>query len=144
MTNTNFTAITEIQNLIRANYERMVAFEQASFNVTDQTLKTYFEAKADESEMNIVELNEVLSSLSGEKFEVEESSEQNMLGASHLFTGQKNVNVVLKNILFLERSIIGWYKAGIKNLKGISQGFNDILNKHSVGLEASHVYVKSC
>lgn len=144
MTNKNITAITEIQNLIRANYERMVAFEQASYNVTDDSLKNYFEAKADESEMYIVELNEVLSSLSGEKFEVEETAEQNMLGASHLFTTQKNVNLVLKNILFLEKSIIGWYKTGIKNLKGISQGFNHILNKHSVGIEASHVYVKSC
>lgn len=144
MTNDNITAITEIQNLIRANYERMVAFEQASFLVTDSSLKTYFESKADESEMNIVELNEVLSSLSGQKFEVEETAEQNMLGASHLFTSRKNVNIVLKNILFLEKSIIGWYKTGIKNLKGISQGFNHILNKHSVGLEASHVYVKSC
>lgn len=144
MTNTNITAINEIRNLIRANYERMVAFEQASFNVTEDSLKTYFESRAAESEINIVELNEVLSSLSGEKFEVEESAEQNMLGASHLFTSQKNVNVVLKNILFLEKSIIGWYKTGIKNLKGISQGFNHILNKHSVGLEASHVYVKSC
>ena len=144
MTNSNPTAINEIRNLIRANYERMVAFEHASFNVTDNNLKTYFEAKADESEMNIAELNEVLSSLSGEKFVVEETAEQNMLGASHLFTGQKNVNVVLKNILFLEKSIIGWYKSGIKNLKGISQGFTHILNKHSVGIEASHIYVKSC
>ncbi len=142
---TNSTAINEIRNLIRANYERMVAFEQAAFNVTDETLKNYFEAKASESEMNIVELNEVLSSLSGEKFEVEETAEQNMLGASHLFTGQKkNVNTVLKNILFLEKSIIRWYKTGIKNLKGIPQGVNNILNKQSVGLEASHIYVKSC
>lgn len=143
MNNTN-TAINEIRNLIRVNYERMVAFEQASFNITDNALKTYFEQKAAESEMNIAELNEVLSSLSGEKFEVEESMEQNMLGASHLFTGQKNVNVVLKNILFLEKTIISWYKSGMKNLKGISQSFNQILSKHSVGIEASHVYVKSC
>jgi len=144
MNNTNIPAINEIRNLIRANYERMVAFEQASFNITDNALKAYFEQKAEESEMNIAELNEVLSSLSGEKFEVEESIEQNMLGTSHLFTGQKNVNVVLKNILFLEKTIIGWYKSGMKNLKGISQSFNHILNKHSVGIEASHVYVKSC
>lgn len=144
MSNTNITAINEIRNLIRANYERMVAFEQASFNITDASLKTYFEQKAEESEINIAELNEVLSSMSGEKFEVEESIEQNMLGTSHLFTGQKNVNIVLKNIVFLEKTIIGWYKSGIKNLKGVSKGFNHILNKHSVGLEASHVYVKSC
>ena len=144
MTNTNTAAINEIRNLVRANYERMVAFEQASFNVSDSSLKRYFEAKADESEMNIAELNEILSSLSGEKFVVEETAEQNMLGASHLFTGQKNVNVVIKNILFLEKAILNWYKAGIKNLKGLSQGLNHILNKHSVGLEASHVFVKSC
>ncbi len=143
MNNTN-TAINEIRNLIRANYERMVAFEQASFNITDASLKKYFEQKAEESEINIAELNEVLSRLSGEKFEVEESIEQNMLGTSHLFTGQKNVNTVLKNIQFLEKTILGWYKTGMRNLKGISQGFTHILNKHSVGLEASHVYVKSC
>jgi hypothetical protein len=120
----------------------MVAFEQAAFYVTDPSLKVYFEERASESELNIVELNEVFSSLSGEKFEVEVSADQNMLGTTHLFTGQKNVSLVLKNILFLEKTIIGWYKSGIKNLKGISQGITHILNKHSVGLKASHVYVK--
>lgn len=142
--NNNTAAINELRNLMRANYERMIAFEQAAFHVSDPALKTYFEQKADESELNIAELNEVFSSFSGEKFEIETVSEQNMLCAAHLFTGQKNVNTVLKNIQFLEKAIITWYKNGIKNLKGISEALNLILNKHSVGLQASHVFVKSC
>lgn len=142
--NNNLIAINEIRNLIRANYERMVAFEQAAFNVSDPALKVYFEERAGESELNIVELNEVFSSLSGEKFEVEAVAEKDMLGTTHLFTGQKNVNLVLKNVLFLEKTIIGWYKTGIKNLKGLSHSLTHILNKQSVGLKASHVYVKSC
>lgn len=144
MSTTNTIAINELRNLMRANYERMIAFEQAAFNIAEPSLKQYFEAKAEESEMNISELNEVFSSLSGEKFEVENAGQQDMLHTTHLFTGQKNVSVLLKNILFLEKTIMRWYKIGIKNLKGMSQDFNHILNKHSVGLEASHVYVKSC
>ncbi|MFT3979751.1 MAG: DUF2383 domain-containing protein [Ferruginibacter sp.] len=139
---TNTTTINEIQTLIRANYERMVAFEQASFHVTDHTLKNYFEEKAGESEMYINELNEVLSSLSGEKFDVE-AYRQDLLGTTQLFTGQKNTPTILKHIQYLEKAIIKWYKAGMKNLKGISNGIPHILSKHSVGLEASHVYVKS-
>jgi hypothetical protein len=144
MNNTNSIAINELRNLMRVNYERMIAFEQASFNIAEPALKQYFEAKAEESEMNIAELNEVVSSLSGERFEVENLAQQNMLGTTPLFTGKKDINAILKNIAFLEKTIIRWYKNGIKNLKGMSQGFGHILNKHSLGLEASHVYVQSC
>ena len=142
--NNNATAINELRNLMRANYERMIAFEQAAFHVKEEKLKNYFEQKAEESEMNIAELNEVFSSLCGEKFEVEETSGQEMLHTTHLFTNQKNINVLLKNIVFLEKTIMNWYKSGIKNLKGVSKGLNLILDKHSVGLQASHVFVKSC
>ena len=64
MNNTNI-AIKEIENLIVANYERMVAFEHSAFNASSDTLKQYFEEKAAESEMNITELNAVLGQISG-------------------------------------------------------------------------------
>ena len=143
MNNTNTVAINEIRNLMRVNYERMVAFEQAAYHVAEPALKQYFEEQAEESEMNISELNEAVSSLSGQKLDLDSLGQQNMLGATPLFTSMKEVNV-LKNIVSLEKTIMRWYKVGIKNLKGMSQEFNHILNKHSVGLEASLVYVRSC
>jgi uncharacterized protein (TIGR02284 family) len=143
MNNINF-AIKEIQHLIVANYERMVAFEQAAFNARTPSLQQYFESGAAESEMNITELNEILASVGGEPFDVEMASRQNLLGTSHLFTGQKNINTLLKHVQYLEKAVIKWYKAGMKNLKGFSQSMTQVLSKQYTVLEASHVYVQSC
>lgn len=143
MTNTNI-AITEIQNLILANYERMVAFEQAAFNAGSPILQQFFEEKASESERNIAELNDMLKDVSGKTLDVESAGQQNLLGTSQLFTGQKNINRLLKHIQYLEKSVINWYKTGMKNLKGFSQSMTQILTRHYAELEASHIYVKSC
>lgn len=143
MNNINHAA-KEIENLIVANYERMVAFEQAAFNAGTTTLREYFEDKAGESERNISELNEVLANMTGDIFDVENAVKQNLLGTSHLFTGQKNITRLLKHIQYLEKSVIKWYKTGMKNLKGYSLSMTQLLTKHYSGLEASHVYVQSC
>lgn len=143
MKNNNFI-IKEIQNLIVANYERMVAFEQASFHAGSPSLQQYFEERAGESEMNIEELNEVLKNVTGHIFDLESASQQNLLGTSQLFTGQKNINRLLKHLQYMEKTVIGWYKTGMKNLKGFSQSTTQLLSKHYTCLEASHVYVKSC
>ena len=143
MKNNNFV-IKEIQNLIVANYERMVAFEQAAFHAGSPSLQQYFEERAGESEMNIEELNEVFKSLTGNIFDLESASQQNLLGTSQLFAGQKNINRLLKHLQYLEKTVIAWYKTGMKNLKGFSQSMTQVLSKHYTGLEASHVYVKSC
>jgi hypothetical protein len=136
-------AIPEIQNLILANYERMVAFEQAAFNTDSPTLQQYFEDKAAESEMNIAELNEVFTSLTGNGFDIH-AGQQNLLGTSQLFIGQKNIARLLKHIQYLEKAVITLYKTGMRNLKGFSDSMTQLLSKHHTGLEASHVYVKSC
>lgn len=143
MTNTNI-AIKEIENLIVANYERMVAFEHSAFNATSSRLKQYFEEKATESEMNIAELNAVINEISGFQYDLEKADQINMLGTNHLFIGQKNINTLLKNIQYLEKAVINWYKTGMKNLKGLSQNVTHTLSKHYTGLQASHVYVQSC
>ncbi len=143
MKNTDI-AVKEIRNLIVANYERMVAFEQAAFNAHTPSLQQYFESRSAESEMNITELNEVLASVGGETFDMDMVSQQNLLGTSHLFTGQKNINLLLKHVQYLEKAVIKWYKTGMKNLKGFSQSMNQLLNKQYTDLEASHVYVQNC
>ncbi len=136
-------AAKEIQNLIIANFERMVAFEQAAFNTTSGQLKLYFQERADESENNIGDLNALLKSMNECSFQVDENS-QNLLGTTHLFTGQKNTTTVLKHVQYLEKSVLGWYKKGINNLKGISQATTQILSKHYSDLQTSHVYVQNC
>ena len=143
MNNPNL-AIKEIQNLIIANFERMVAFEQAAFNACTAQLKQYFEEKANESENNIEELNAVLKSLNQNSFDVESEGKQNLLGMTHLFTGQKNTTALLKHVQYLEKSVLGWYKKGMANLKGLSQMNIQILSRHYTELQASHVYVQNC
>ena len=144
MKNNNPFVAREIQNLIIANYERMVAFEQAAFNAGAPSLQQYFEERAAESELNIEELNELLKTITGKNFDVEGASLQNLTGMSQLVTGQKNINKILKHIQFLEKTVINWYKTGMKNLKGFSQSMTEVLSKHYSELEASHVYVKNC
>ncbi len=143
MSNSN-VAVKELQNLMLANYERMVAFEHAAFNAGTNQLKLYFEEKANESEQNIEELNAVLYSLNQTGFDVASVASKNLLGTTDLFTGQKNMNVLLKHIQYLEKSVIGWYKKGMKNLKGLSHNTTLLLGKHYTELQASHLYVQNC
>lgn len=143
MSNPNL-AIQELQNLMLANFERMVAFEQAAFNIDSKELKLYFEEKADESEKNIEELNAVLYSLTANNFDVENQTSSNLLGTTNLFTGQKNMGVVLKHIQYLEKAVMKWYKKGMTNLKGISYNTSMLLTKHYTGLQVSHLYVQNC
>ena len=137
-------AVKELQNLMLANYERMVAFEHAAFNAGSNQLKPYFEEKANESEQNIEELNAILYSLNESSFDVASEASKNLLGTTDLFTGQKNIHTLLKHIQYLEKSVIAWYKKGMKNLKGLSQNTTVLLGKHYTELRASHLYVQNC
>ncbi|MBC7934365.1 MAG: hypothetical protein H7Y86_03255 [Rhizobacter sp.] len=122
----------------------MVAFKQAAFNADSVWLQQYFEERTDESEKNINELNEILAGVSGSRFDVENAVQHNLLGTNHLFTGKKNINMLLKNIQYLEKAIITWYKTVMKNLKGRSLSTTQLLSRHYSGLQASHVYMQSC
>ena len=134
----------EIQNLILANFERMVAFEQAAFNALSPGLKEYFEEKATESENNIEDLNALLRSLKEPAYEIEEDGSKNLLGTTQLFTGEKNITVLLKHVQYLEKAVLSWYKKGMCNLKDISQASNQILNRHYSELQASNLFVQNC
>ena len=142
--NNSALAVKELQNLVLANYERMVAFEQAAFHAGSNQLKSYFEEKATESEQNIAELNAVLYSLNQSYFDAATEASKNLLGTTHLFTGQKNIQLLLKHLQYLEKTVIGWYKKGMKNLKGLSHNITLLLGKHYTELQASHVYVQNC
>ena len=137
-------AINEIQNLISVNFERMVAFEQATFNAGTNQLKQYFEEKANESEKNMEELNDVLFSINESMFDVDSETSKTLLGTTHLFTGQKNMNSLLKHVQYLEKSMISWYKQGIINLKGQSLNTIQVLNKHYADLKTSQLYLQNC
>ncbi|HSN61976.1 MAG TPA: hypothetical protein VLR49_13645 [Ferruginibacter sp.] len=137
-------AINEIQNLISVNFERMVAFEQATFNAGTNQLKQYFEEKANESEKNMEELNDVLFSINESMFDVESDTSKTLLGTTPLFTGQKNINSLLKHVQYLEKSMISWYKQGIINLKGQSLNTIQVLNKQYTDLKTSQLYLQNC
>lgn len=137
-------ATKEIQNLITANFERMAAFEQAAFNAATPQLQQYFEEKANQSEQNMEELNAILCGMNENSFDAEQGISQNLLGTTNLFTGQKNMNTLLKHIQYLEKSVLGYYKKGMGNLQGISQIITQVLSKHYTELQASHLYSQSC
>ena len=90
------------------------------------------------------ELNTILCGINENSFDAEKGQLQNLPGTTNLFTGQKNMNTVLKHIQHLEKSVLGYYKKGMGNLQGISLLITQVLSKHYTELQASHLYSQSC
>lgn len=90
------------------------------------------------------ELNDVLFSINESMFDVESETSKTLLGTTALFTGQKNMNSLLKHVQYLEKSMISWYKQGIINLKGQSLNTIQVLNKQYTDLKTSQLYLQNC
>ncbi|MBC7848314.1 MAG: DUF2383 domain-containing protein [Chitinophagaceae bacterium] len=105
-----------IDNLIRINSERMASFDKASQVTKDEQLKNYFEARADESEKNIQQL-EALVPQSGSSLK---TYGEYFLTACRMFdnaiTGKK-MNIIIDSARCVEKHMLEWY---IKVVDGLS------------------------
>lgn len=108
-----------IQHLINANYQRMMAFEQAAFVSDESSLKSFFEARADESENNLKELCSILNipAAEVEKLALQNSGEAEKV--SSVFSVNKNAVKLIQSVKTLEKTILSWYKNTIKEIKSL-------------------------
>jgi hypothetical protein len=118
-----------LQHLIKVNYQRMMAFEQAAHMSDDATLKSFYEARADESENNLRELYSCLNltESEGEKFAMQiNDTSGNCL--FQVFTGKKSSLKILQATKTLEKKILDWYKAAINEIKSLPKEIVEVVS----------------
>jgi len=108
-----------IQFLITANYQRMVSFEQAAFLTNEPSFKQFYLEKADESEINIRQLQLMLNlgNPLAENMMVEPVNTDAMLAG--IFNGKKSPLKILASIKSIEKTIANWYKTTLKEIKDL-------------------------
>ena len=111
-----------VQHLITVNYQRMVAFEQAAFFSNDKRLRSFYEARADESENYLKELCAVLNV--NDNFPVQLC--ENIY--KHI-TAKKSAVSILGLIISLEKTVMTWYKKAISEVKYFPEDVIDIINR---------------
>ena len=111
-----------VQHLITVNYQRMVAFEQAAFFSNDKKLRSFYEARADESENYLKELCAVLNV--NDNFPVQ--------SCEHIIkniTAKKSAISVLGLLISLEKTVMTWYKKAISDVKSFPADIKEIINR---------------
>lgn len=131
-----------IQHLIKANYQRMMAFEQAAFVCDESTLKTFFTARADESENNLRELCSFMNitTTEAENYVAQNNSTAEKIG--ELFTGKKNAVKILQSAKMLEKTILGWYKSAIKEIKSLPKEVVETVSSQYKALAAAELQLQ--
>ena len=118
--NTTFTG--NVQHLITVNYQRMVAFEQAAFSSDDKGLRSFYEARAAESENYLKELCEVLNVS-------EDLSLHSCDNVVKNIAAKKSAVSVLGLLISLEKTVINWYKKAISDVKSFPADLKEIINR---------------
>ena len=118
--NTTFTG--NVQHLITVNYQRMVAFEQAAFSSNDNSLRSFYEARAAESESYLKELCEALNVS-------EDFSLQSCENVVKNITAKKSAISVLGLLISLEKTVMTWYKKAISDVKSFPADIKEIINR---------------
>ena len=116
MQNVQSSADQNIQFLITANYQRMMSYEQAAFLTSEPAFKEFYTARADESEKNIQQLCLLLNinhSAADQETLAAESS------FAHLFHGKKSTSKILESVKTIEKTIVKWYQATLKEIKDL-------------------------
>ena len=118
-----------IRHLIKANYQRMIAFEQAAFISDNASLKSFYTARADESENNLKQLYSCLnmSEAKGESYAAHNNGNTSYY-FSHLFTGKKTSIKLLESAKTLEKTILEWYKTAIKEIKSLPKKIVEVVS----------------
>ena len=108
-----------IGDIIQINYERMTAFDKASRLATDQELKNYFEARADESEQHIEQLQTLFS---GVATPAGASGRKAFLPACKIFDNAlylKKIPVLIESARCVEKHMMEWYQKLLEGLTNL-------------------------
>jgi hypothetical protein len=107
-----------IQFLITANYQRMVSFEQAAFLTSEPSFKQFYLEKAEESEINIKQLQLMLNIGNPLAENITEPVNTDAMLAG-IFNGKKSPLKILASIKSIEKTIANWYKTTLKEIKDL-------------------------
>ena len=131
-----------IDNLIQVNFERMAAFDKAAKTVEDERLKNYFEAKANESERNIEELQLVWSEVG---IPHKKLSQSTLLPASNTFAAavyHNRINIIIDTVKCLEIHMMEWYQKIGDGLSNIPGEFKNLLKQQLLLLKTGHLHFR--
>lgn len=122
-----------VQHLIKVNYQRMMAFEQAAFNSPDESLRSFYAARADESEAYLKELCSALN--------VHESIASDIQCNDLLknITTKKTAIRMLDFIIAFEKTVVNWYKKAITDIQSFPAELNEILSRQYKAVGASQL-----
>ena len=121
-----------IGDLIQINYERMAAFDKASQLSLDDELKNYFEAKAEESEQHIEELQNLVPDTT---LPQNAHARKSFLPACKIFDNAlylKKIPVLLDSARSVEKHMLEWYQ---KMLEGLTHLPADLVTRLQAQLE---------
>ena len=127
-----------IQYLIRVNYQRMMAFEQAAFLSNNGQLRSFYAARAVESETSLKELYAVID-MTEEEGEIFARSHTEDAGFFNSIISQKNAMRLLEMIITLEKSVIRWYKKTIGEIKSIPADIAKMISRQYQAVGASQL-----
>ena len=124
MQNTPIEIDANIQDLLIANYQRMVAFDQAAHLTQEEEIKDFYNSKAEESENNLKALCACLN-IDEDKAIAMASANSSLLASLQPMAQNKRNNLgILNTVKLLEKSLIKWYRDSISELKSLP---NDIM-----------------
>lgn len=125
-----------IQFLIEANYQRMMSYEQAAFLTNEPSFKEFYQARADESEANMQQLQLLLS-----RPQADTNHLTDAIG-NHLFHGKKTPIKILESVKVIEKTIIHWYKATIKEIAGLPREIVELVESQYKALTRTQVQLE--
>jgi hypothetical protein len=130
------TTDKNIQFLIEANYQRMMSYEQAAFLTSEPSFKEFYQARADESEANMQQLQLLLN--------MQESNQQHFAEpiGSHLFHGKKSPIKILESVKTIEKTISNWYKSTIKEIAGLPREIVDLVESQYKALTQAQLQLE--
>lgn len=127
-----------IEYLVKVNYQRMMAYDHAAFISADPILKSFYEARADESEHNLKDLYRCLamSDVEGEDYAARNNKSANNY-LSKIFNGRKTSMKILESVKVLEKTIIEWYKNVINEIRSLPKEIAELITGQYHLLEAA-------
>jgi len=108
--------VTELEQLIKAQQERMMAYDLAAASTDDETLKNYFTAKAEEAEAEMETLNQLSPAADWDM-----ANNKPVLPCSALFQRglhHYSATFLINCVKQMEKNVNRLYKRVISELKG--------------------------
>jgi hypothetical protein len=121
-----------LQYLIKLNYQRMMAFEQAAFVTSDEQLRKFYEERAGESEAHLGELCTALNINENSLYDAQLCND-----TLKNINAKKNPGSMLQFIISFEKTVVNWYKRAFADIKSFPAELAVIVSRQQKSVGAS-------